>query len=275
MQVAVHQPKGDVASQIAYCQRLGVKNVCLFAAAQPGARERGYPDRQQLAETIARFRAAGIEVPVMGIGRPTPAAIVGKPEADAETEALLKTIEAVGAAGVRAALIYHRAPVGYDGLSDAAYWDRIVAHWRTIVDAGERADVRIANHAFYVPRTMMVWNAETILKLIDAVPSPYNGVTYCTKFYMADDDVYQTVEKFKGRIFFAHARDLVRKADPDYWVKYEEVQLGDGDLDWPRLFSLLDKAGYQGVVAPEHLGEPRTPGEEPEPVAVSYLQRLL
>jgi len=275
MQIAIHQPRGDVDSQVAYCKRLGVGNVCLFAAAMPGFKEHGYPDPRRLREVIARFDEAGVKVPVMGIGRPTPAAILGKPEADPETEGLLKTIDSIGSAGVRAALIYHRAPIGYDGVSDETYWDRIVKHWRTIVDQAERSDVRIANHAFYVPRTMMVWNAETILKLIDAVPSPYNGVTYCTKFYMADDDVYSTVEKFKGRIFFSHARDLVRKADPDYWVKYEEVQLGDGDIDWARLFGILDGAGYEGTVAPEHLGEPRTPGEEPEAVAVQYLKKLL
>lgn len=275
MQVAIHASGTDVDAQIAYCKRLGVRQICLFARAMPGFAAKGFPDLAALRDVVQRLAEAGIQVPVMGIGRPSADAILGMPEAESETERLLKTIDVIGNAGVRAALIYHRAPVQPDGRAPDHYWDRIVRHWRTIVDQAERADVRIANHAYYVPKTMMVWNVETNLRLIEAVPSPYNGITFCTKLYMADDDVYAAVEQFRGRIFFAHARDLVRKADPDYWVRFDEVQLGDGDLDFPRLFDALDHAGYDGPLAPEHLGEPRTLGEEPEPVAVAYLQQQI
>lgn len=275
MQVAIQARVTDFDAHIAYLKRLGVKSTLLYAADMPGFKENGYPDVKRMRVTLAKFTEEDIQVPVMGIGRPTPAAVLGKPQADAETEGMLKTVTALGEVGIKAAMIYHRAPLGFDGVSEDVYWDKVISHWRTLVDQAERSDVRIANHAYYIPRTMAVWNGDTIQRLIDSIPSPYNGITYCQKMYMAGDDPYAAIERFRGRIFFAHARDLKRTTDPDYWDRFDETQLGEGDMDFARQLELLAKAGYDGPIAPEHLSSPRTPGESPEEVAVAYLQKLL
>ena len=66
-------------------------------------------------------------------------------------------------------------------------------------------------------------------KLLDAVPSPANGVTLCTGSYGANptNDLVKMAKAFSSRIHFTHLRNTTREPDGSF---YESEHL-DGDTD--------------------------------------------
>lgn len=72
-------------------------------------------------------------------------------------------------------------------------------------------------------------------------------------------DPYAPILEFKDRIFHFHAKDTLvdRKCLRDTgiltdfrWWRY--CIPGQGELDWPKLFSLLREAGFDGTISMEH-----------------------
>jgi sugar phosphate isomerase/epimerase len=277
MKIGIHAGAQDLKGLIDYCKRIEVDEICLSAASIEGHKEKGSPDPASLHRTIKALERAGIKVPVMNIGRPSPAALLGEAAARAEAEAFRRTVQVVGEAGVEAALYYSRGPVPTPGILLDEQWLRMIAFFRPIVEQAEKSKLHLAAHAYYIPGTMIVWDALTNWRFFNDLPSEYNALTYCTKMYMAGDDVYEAIMDFDDKIVFAHARDLKRTVDPDYWIRYDETMPGEGDLDWNRVFTLLKGIGYKGLICPEHLG-PKKPGQtdqDQQAEAVAYLQKLL
>jgi len=274
IEVGIHASAADTGKLISYCQEIGVRQVCLHSASIGGARTRGWPEPEEAQAVHRELAAGGVTAPAWNIGRPTPAALLGDPASAGETEALYRTLAAAGAAGVRAALFYIRLPQPADRRTAADHWGRLGEYVHRLTERAEQAGVRIATHAYYLPGTMLLWNTETLERLFEEVPSAYNAATYCQKCYMAGDEVCACAARLGARIAFAHARDLRRDANPDYWVKYEETFLGEGDLDFRRILATLRAVGYRGLICPEHLG-PNPEGIDLQARAVHYLQALL
>ena len=88
---------------------------------------------------------------------------------------------------------------------------------------------------------------------------------------MMGDDALEAVDRLAEHIHgFAHARDLAGRGDDA-----PEVPLGEGYVGMADILRRLREIGFDGLLVPEHLGEPRTPGEDTEAVAVEYLRREL
>jgi sugar phosphate isomerase/epimerase len=181
---------------------------------------------------------------------------------------------------------------------DRRYWNGLLAVFRELVARAEATNVHLANHAIwrclpdglreealrlgltltdYRQYRRPTWGGpyllsshRDIIQLIEAVPSPHNGVCFCTGMHIMGGDVPSLVETFKGKIYYAQMRDLRGR-----WPVTPEIFLGEGDLDFSQILRLLNAAGYQGTIGPEHLGKPRQPGEDLEARAVSYLQNKL
>ena len=105
---------------------------------------------------------------------------------------------------------------------------------RDIAETAEEVGISLAIHPddppfplFGLPRVNST-QADT-QKLLDAVPSPANGVTLCTGSYGANpaNDLMQMARAFGPRIHFAHLRNTTREADGSF---YEAEHL-DGDTD--------------------------------------------
>jgi sugar phosphate isomerase/epimerase len=133
--------------------------------------------------------------------------------------------------------------------------------------------VRIALHAFYFQDRLVRGVAE-LARIVNAFPSACNGVLYCGGLHIPGDDVADSVRTFQGRIFLAHARDVkgsrfLKESD------CVEVPLGEGDVNLAGMIAALQAAGYQGMICPEHLGPPRSPGEDQLGIAVRHLRDFL
>ncbi|MBT8086210.1 MAG: mannonate dehydratase [Woeseia sp.] len=130
--------------------------------------------------------------------------------------------------GVRAA-IEQFIKLGNDG-----YRANLFAFLEEIIPVAEEAGVVMAIHPddppfslFGLPR--VVSTADDARALLNAVPSPSNGLTMCAGSYGArgDNDLVAMIREFHDHIYFVHLRNIKREADGSF---YESDHL-DGDND--------------------------------------------
>ncbi|MFM8745681.1 MAG: mannonate dehydratase [Aestuariivirga sp.] len=130
---------------------------------------------------------------------------------------------------------------------------------REIAATAEEAGVRLAIHPddppfplFGLPRVNST--AADTARLLEAVPSPANGVTLCTGSYGANpaNDLTAMARQFGSRIHFAHLRNTRREADGSF---YESEHL-DGDTDMIGVVAALrdiETAGAREIpMRPDH-----------------------
>jgi len=272
LKIGIHSGERDVAELIRYCHQIGVNAVCLACSAIEGYDEKGCPDLETLKAFKDELGKAGVSLPAMTISRwPSQEVLLSKPGSEKELEAICLTLEALGKAGVETVLIYPEIDRPMSRLREVECWSRIRRFYEVLVDSAERANVKLANHAFYHP-WRIIRDTETLVRLLDEIPSPYNGVTYCQGLYQMGDDPYGAVTTFGDKIFLAHARDLKRLRYPH---RFDEVFLGEGDIDIPKTLRLLEAIGYGGIICPEHLGAPKVEGANLEAKAIEYLSGIM
>lgn len=103
---------------------------------------------------------------------------------------------------------------------------------------------------FGLPR--IVRSCETIRRILDAVSSPYNGLTFCTGSLGSnpENDLPAMIREFHDRIHFAHIRNVKVFENGDF---IEVSHRGkDGSVDVPEIVRAYHENGYQGYVRPDH-----------------------
>ncbi|HEV8633632.1 MAG TPA: sugar phosphate isomerase/epimerase [Chloroflexota bacterium] len=299
MDVAIHSRSREADALMARCRALGVRHVCLSLNGVPGFEDTGVPDAAYLRAFTRKLADAGVQAPVaiLWFGN-DPDLVLNPGNHRRVVDAKLRTLEALGQAGIGAALHYIDLARSQSPDDDERYWDGLLGVFRELVAQAEAADVRLANHAIWrcIPDPLRVealrqgvtmadyrqyhpegWggpylltSAPHIVRLLEAVPSSHNGACFCTGMHIMGGDVPALVDTFAGKIHYSQMRDLRGR-----WPAAEEVMLGEGDLDFGRILRRLDAAGYRGTIGPEHLGSPHHPGEDLEATAVGYLQAKL
>jgi len=130
--------------------------------------------------------------------------------------------------GIRAAID------GFSRLGNEGYRANLFAFLEEIIPVAEDAGVVMAIHPddppfslFGLPR--VVSTADDARALLNAVPSPANGLTMCAGSYGArgDNDLVAMIREFHDRIYFVHLRNIKREDDGSF---YESDHL-DGDND--------------------------------------------
>lgn len=121
----------------------------------------------------------------------------------------------------------------------------LFAFLREIIPVAEEVGVRMCIHPddppfslFGLPR--VVSTADDARALLNAIPSPANGLTLCAGSYGArcDNDLVAMAREFGDRIYFVHLRNIKREDDGSF---YESDHL-DGDNDMVGLIeALLDE----------------------------------
>ncbi|MGI3903848.1 MAG: mannonate dehydratase [Janthinobacterium lividum] len=153
----------------------------------------------------------------------------------------------------------------YQGMTAEDLHDHLAYFLREIVPVAEECGVRLCIHPddpafplFGLPR--IVSTAEDARRILAAVDSPANGLTFCTGSYgtRADNDLVAMVREFGPRIHFAHLRNITREPDGSF---HEADHLG-GSSDMPAVvIALLDeqarrqkegRADWQIPLRPDH-----------------------
>ena len=159
--------------------------------------------------------------------------------------------------GIRAA-IDRFSKLGNDG-----YRANLIAFLEEIIPLAEDAGVVMAIHPddppfslFGLPR--VVSTADDARALLNAVPSPANGLTMCAGSYGArgDNDLIAMIREFHDRIHFVHLRNIKREDDGSFC----ESDHLDGDNDIVGIVSaLLDAEQQRQGLPPRHRRIPMRP----------------
>jgi len=141
----------------------------------------------------------------------------------------------------------------FSQLGNDRYRANLIAFLNEIIPVAEGAGVVMAIHPddppfslFGLPR--VVSTADDARALLNAVPSPANGLTMCAGSYGArgDNDLVAMIREFHERIYFVHLRNVKREDDGSF---YESDHL-DGDNDIVGIISALLDAEQQRVGMP-------------------------
>lgn len=157
----------------------------------------------------------------------------------------------------------------YKDIGEQNLFDNLVYFLKKIQPVCEKHGIMMAIHpddpawpVFNLPR--IINNKENILKLLNAVDSKFNGLTLCTGSLGSnpDNDICDIIEATKGRVHFAHIRNL-RHHSPG---KFEEAAhlSRDGSMDMYKIMKTLYETGFGGPIRPDHgrmiWGEVAMPG---------------
>jgi len=270
MKIGIHAMSGERTPEevIGRCREIGAEGVCLGCSTIKESAESGVPDAGHLREVVGRFRDAGLDVAAMPGTRCSDAMFYGEPEGQSEKAALYLTLERLAGAGVNAVLFYATPMPPED---ESMYQDRLRRVTEFFRDLGEHCDavgINIASHPWF-SRPGLFHGYRTYREMCKEIPPKRIGITYCPGGSLAGDDLSQLIDDFQGRIHFAHLRDQIGN-----WESFEEVFPGEGECEVADLIRKLDATGYDGLICPEHLGDP-APGEDREARAVQFIRTVL
>ncbi len=104
---------------------------------------------------------------------------------------------------------------------------------------------------FGLPR--IVSDYKKLKRIIDMVPNKHNGITFCTGSYGTNlnNDLVHTISMLKGRIHFAHIRNLrFNNGMRDF---EESAHLSsDGFFNMYTIMKSLHDIGFEGPIRPDH-----------------------
>ena len=157
----------------------------------------------------------------------------------------------------------------YEGIDREKLFDDLVYFLKRIMPVCNEYDIRMAIHpddpawsVFGLPR--IITCKDDLLRLMDAVDDIHNGVTFCSGSLgtSRSNDLPEIIGALKGRIHFAHVRNLKFNSDEDF---EEAAHLSsDGDFDMYEIVKALYETGFNGPIRPDHgrmiWGEKAMPG---------------
>lgn len=157
----------------------------------------------------------------------------------------------------------------YKDIDDEKLFANLVYFLEKIMPVCNKYDIKMAIHpddpawsVFGLPRIII--NKTNILRLMKTVDDVHNGVTFCSGSYGTSlaNDLPDMIRSLKGRIHFAHVRNLKFNAPDDF---EEAAHLSsDGTFDMYEIMRALYEIGFDGPIRPDHgrmiWGEVAMPG---------------
>ena len=157
----------------------------------------------------------------------------------------------------------------YEGITPDMLRENYKYFLDAIIPVCEEVGVKMAVHpddpawpVFGLSR--IITDKEHLLKLMKAVDAPFNGVTLCTGSLGSnpENDIPDIIRSLKGRIHFAHVRNLQYNGFRDF---QEAAHLSaDGSMDMYEIMKALYDIGFDGIMRPDHgraiWGEVSMPG---------------
>lgn len=157
----------------------------------------------------------------------------------------------------------------YSVVDNEKLFENLVYFLNAIMPTCDKYDINMAIHiddpawsVFGLPR--IITDKAAILRLMEAVPNPHNGVTLCVGSLSSnpDNDIPDIIRSLKGRIHFAHVRNTKHTA-PGVFEEAAHYQ-ADGSVDMYGVMKALVDIGFDGPIRPDHgraiWGEVSMPG---------------
>ena len=177
----------------------------------------------------------------------------------------------------------------YKDVDDEKLFANLKYFLERIMPVCDQYDINMAIHpddpawsVFGLPR--IITNQKNITRMMQMVDNPHNGVTFCSGSYGTnpENNLPEMIRSLKGRIHFAHVRNLrfnaferpdgsavtswtgekIKQGKPDF---EEACHLSsDGSFDMYEIVKALYDIGFTGPIRPDHgrmiWGEKAMPG---------------
>jgi len=157
----------------------------------------------------------------------------------------------------------------YKDVDEDKLFNNLVYFLKRIQPTCEKYGIKMAIHpddpawpVFGLPR--IITSKEKILKLMKAVDSPFNGLTFCAGSFGTNpnNDLPGIIRALPGRVHFAHVRNLHHFA-PGVFEEAAHLS-SDGSFDLYEIVRALYETGFDGPIRPDHgrmiWGEVAMPG---------------
>ena len=157
----------------------------------------------------------------------------------------------------------------YKDIDDEKLFQNLIYFLERIMPVCDKYDINMAIHpddpawsVFGLPRIII--NKENILRMVNAVDNPHNGVTFCAGSYGTSlkNDLPDMIRSLKGRIHFAHVRNL-KFITPTNFQEAPHLS-SEGTFDMHAIMRALYDIGFDGPIRPDHgrmiWGEVAMPG---------------
>ena len=145
----------------------------------------------------------------------------------------------------------------YKNVDDEKLFANLKYFLERIMPTCDKYDINMAIHpddpawsVFGLPRIII--NKQNILRMMKMVDNPHNGVTFCSGSYGTnlENDLPDMIRSLKGRIHFAHVRNLKFNSPTDF---EEAAHLSsDGTFDMYEIMLALYDIGFDGPIRPDH-----------------------
>lgn len=147
----------------------------------------------------------------------------------------------------------------YKDVDEEKLFENLVYFLNRIMPVCDKYDINMAIHpddpawpVFGLPR--IITSKERILRLMNAVDNPHNGVTFCAGSYGTNikNDLPEMIRALPGRIHFAHVRNL--KFNSFSPLDFEEAPHPSqcGTFDMYEIVKALHEIGFDGPIRPDH-----------------------
>lgn len=157
----------------------------------------------------------------------------------------------------------------YRDVDSEKLFANLVYFLKAIMPVCNKYDIYMAIHpddpawpVFNLPR--IITCKENILRMLNEVNDVHNGLTLCTGSLGSNpkNDLVDIIHAVKGRIHFAHVRNIVFRGEG----KFDEAAhpSADGSFDMYAIMKALYDTGFDGPIRPDHgrmiWGETAMPG---------------
>lgn len=149
----------------------------------------------------------------------------------------------------------------YKDINDEALFANLKYFLERIMPVCDKYNINMAIHpddpawsVFGLPRIII--NKENLHRMMTMVDNPHNGVTFCSGSYGTnpDNDLPDMIRSLKGRIHFAHVRNLKFNDKSKEHRDFEEAAhlSADGSFDMYAIMKALYDIGFDGPIRPDH-----------------------
>jgi mannonate dehydratase len=142
-------------------------------------------------------------------------------------------------------------------ISHDELWNRLKIFLDAVLPTAEASGVSLAAHPDDPPfatlrqTPRLIYQPHMYKRLLELHPSQSNKLEPCigTTAEMSEGNVYDATCEYTSTnsIAYIHCRNVKGKIP-----SYDEVFIDEGDIDMIRIFKILKKHDFQGVIMPDH-----------------------
>ncbi len=149
-------------------------------------------------------------------------------------------------------------------ISEDQMWDNLTYFLEQVIPVAEKYNVKMAAHPDDPPISPLrgiariLTSAENFRRLMNIIPSPVNGITFCqANFRAMGENIYELAREFceQGKVFFIHFRDIEGTAE-----RFHETFHDNGPTDMAKMLEIYSRSGFNGPIRPDHA--PTLSGED-------------